>query len=121
MIKFILSLMLCSQIVFADCKPVQYLSQGEPAQCGGYLFSPAKELQVRGKVEDYDRLTELSKKQDELISVLNQRIDVQTQTNDNLRANLKFEEDKSFWTKALYFGLGVLATGLVVYSVKQVK
>lgn len=47
---------------FADCsKPVTPLTQGEQAPCTGFLFSPAKELELRLRNEDYNFLLEQSK------------------------------------------------------------
>lgn len=37
----------------ADCKPVTPIQVGETAPCPGYIFSPAKELELRQEHEDY--------------------------------------------------------------------
>lgn len=37
----------------ADCKPVTPIQAGEVAPCPGYIFSPAKELELRQEHEDY--------------------------------------------------------------------
>lgn len=109
MTKIILSLILASSISFAECKPVTYLTEGKPAPCNGYLFTPEKEKEVRDKVQDLDKYIDLSKKQDDLISVLNGRVINQTEQNNNLRASIE-SRDKSLWVEQLiYFSLGLLA------------
>lgn len=57
----ILTLFAYSTSVFADCKPVTPLAQGEQAPCTGFLFSPAKERELRLLNEEYQALLESSK------------------------------------------------------------
>jgi TolA-binding protein len=118
--KLILALLLVSQASAAatQCADFLYLSQGSQTPCSGFLFSDSKELEVRTKILDNKRLNELTQKQDELISVLNQQIDNQTKQNNNLRNDLNYEQNKGFWSKALSFALGVVITGLIVRQVK---
>lgn len=46
-------IMTFSTKVLADCKPVTPIQAGEVAPCTGYIFTPAKELELRQMNEDY--------------------------------------------------------------------
>ena len=56
--KYIAGLLLLafSNNVFAECKPVTYISSGQISECTGYIFSSEKELEVRQMKEDYQLL-----------------------------------------------------------------
>lgn len=113
--SLIIAGLLFSQTLFASCdRPVTYLAEGKPATCNGYLFSPEMELSVRTKILNYDNMDLLVKKQDELITILNSRISVNEEMNNNLRKSLSNQETKSQMEKWLYFGAGVLITGLIL-------
>lgn len=47
-----------SSKALADCSPVTPLNAGDAAPCQGFLFTPAKELQLRLMNEDYKYLKE---------------------------------------------------------------
>lgn len=51
----LVSLSLAVNCLATECSvPVKSLEEGSPAQCKGFLFSPAKELEVRLMKKDYD-------------------------------------------------------------------
>lgn len=111
MISLLFSLILTSH---AACdKPVSYLTEGQSAPCTGYLFTPEKELEVRYKINSYDNLTELTKKQEELIDILNKRIE----NNQKQIGLYQDKESSGYFTQLLYFGMGVLATTLIANTV----
>lgn len=119
-LSLFLSIFLYLQYSFADCsKPVTYLLQGSPATCTGYLLSPEKELEVRTKINDYSRLLELTKKQDEYISILDKRLALQVEVNDNLRKQNQTMENMTSTEKMLWFGAGVLLTGTGAYLLQR--
>lgn len=119
-LSLFLSIFLYLQYSFGDCsKPVQYLTEGKPAPCTGYLFSPEKEKEVRQKVEDHSRLLELAKKQDELITIQDLRLAKQIEINDNLRKQNQHMENTTMTEKLLWFGAGVLLTGSAVYILQR--
>lgn len=118
----------------AECvKPVQYLQSGDRATCTGYLFSPAKELELRIKNEEYKLLTEQTRLYIQQLEFYKKELEV----NDKL---IKKQEEKTeLWRTATetysdkylqlkekqqsqeyyFFGAGVLATLLTTLSVAQ--
>lgn len=115
-LSLILAITLLSQSASALCsKPVTYLTEGKPAVCTGYLFSPEQELTVRTIVMDYERLSKVAATQDELIGVMDKRLGLQTDINNNLRAQLESSRDAGTWGKVIAFGLGVVVAGTVAY------
>jgi hypothetical protein len=106
-----------SEVAKADCaQPVTYLQQGNPAVCTGYLFSPEKELEVRTKVTNYDKMQDLTKQQDELIALLQTRTQVEVDNNLKLSQELSSQRQKDQMSNYLYFFLGALITGAVSYA-----
>ncbi|NDE09871.1 MAG: hypothetical protein EBZ95_04805, partial [Chitinophagia bacterium] len=89
-------------------KEVTYLNEGQPAPCMGYLFTPEEEFLVRSKVEKFDQLDELSKKQDELINILSNRLDISSQKEYNLKEELKQVNNDNQIEKIVYFCLGLV-------------
>lgn len=119
-LSLFLSVFLYLQYSFGNCsKPVQYLTEGKPSPCTGYLFSPEQELEVRTKVNDYNRLLELTKKQDELITIQDLRLAKQVEINDNLRKQNQHMENTTMTEKLLWFGAGILLTGSTVYLLQR--
>jgi len=119
MIKFI-SILLCTLLSFpiiACDKPVTAIKQGEIATCSGYLFSPEKEKEVRIKIAEYDLLKEYSNTQTELNQILNKRLENTQQYNDRLYKRLNEEKRSNEIYNALYFGLGVIVTGIIAANV----
>jgi hypothetical protein len=108
-LKIILAILLVTSVSFAECKkPVSYLQEGTPVPCTGYLYSPEMEKLSRAALINVGTLTEFTVKQDELIKILNQRVDVNLQANENLRKQIKNEESRSTVEKVVYFALGVV-------------
>lgn len=74
-ISLITSIVLTSSALAAECpKPVQYVLENEKVNCTGYLFSPAKEAEMRFKNEDYKALLEQTKLYLEQIDNLKQQV-----------------------------------------------
>lgn len=109
--KIILSLLLISNVSLACNKPVTYLTQGTPSPCTGYLFTPEQEKLVREYKQERDSFAEILGKQDSLISVLDQRVDVLLRRNEGLDKQVKSLESQSKFEKIVYFCLG-LAVGI---------
>ncbi len=119
-ISLTLSVLLYSQYIFAVCdKPVTYLTETTPTPCNGYLFTPEKEQDVRVRLGSYDKLLELNSKQDQLITTLNGRIEVQQKLNDNISEQLYNREKHDKWTNMLWFIGGAFITTTIVYVVKK--
>lgn len=55
LMALLVSLTLAVNCFATECLvPVKAIEEGSPAQCKGFLFSPAKELEVRLMKKDYD-------------------------------------------------------------------
>ena len=109
LISLILSLIIYSGYSNAECsKPVNYLTEGTKAPCTGYLFTPEKEAEVRDKIIKFDTLNELTKKQDEMITVLGARIITQQDMNKTLESELQSEQNKNNLYKYLAFSIGFI-------------
>lgn len=120
MFKYLLTFIFITNISYAGCNnPVTYLKENEPAKCDGYLFTPEKELDVRTKISNYERLETVIQKQDALIDILSKRIDIQVQQNINLSNELQRKETETYWQKAGFFLLGAILTGVIAYGTVQ--
>lgn len=99
-------------------KDVEYVLEGRKVPCTGYLFSPAKEYDVRVKIEKYELTKELSERQNEINKVLEERLKNMREYNQGLSKELRDERSNNFWKNTLYFGLGVLVTGAIAVNVR---
>lgn len=118
MFKFILSALLFSSLTFAECnKAVTYLKKNEITKCSGYLFSPEKEQEVRIKIDQFEPMEKLIKNQDELISVLNQRVQLAHAQNLELENFLQKRSDFNVYTNVAFFLAGAFLTGLIASNV----
>lgn len=117
--KYLLPLFLMISLTAnANCdKPVTSLKEGDKAPCQGYLFTEQKELEVRYKIETYDTMSNLVKKQDEMINILTQRIDNNQKQIDVYDQKLQNQASSEFYQKLIYFGLGVLTTTIIANTV----
>lgn len=114
---FILSFLIASNSL-ANCpEPVKYLQDFEMAPCAGYLFSPEKEMEVRIKIDNYNLLEEYSNTQTDVNELLNNRLKEAQKYNENLEKRLREEKRSNEIYNFLYFGLGVIVTGLIAGNV----
>jgi hypothetical protein len=115
-IVFLCSTIVFSQSIFAACpKPVTYLTAGTATGCNGYLFTPEAELEVRSKIVEYDYISKINKKQNELITILDER-------NLNLAKQVSLsQEDSKFnvYVNIGFFVLGSLVTGYIASNVNR--
>ncbi len=116
MIKFILSILLIANTSMAQ---VTYLKKDVPAPYTGYLFTEDKELQVRIKISQYDTLEQLTKKQDELIVILNDRVENQLKQNGLLMDELRDRKNVELWQSLGFFVLGAVVTGFIAGQVSS--
>lgn len=108
--KIILSLILISSNVFADCTTPTRVAKGALSPCEGYVFSAELETKVR---------TDLIYK-DALILNLTQRNTLQEEMLKIDAKQLQIYQDRvesNEWEKTLYFILGAALTGTVSYGV----
>ena len=100
-------LIILSLIFSANSFAVTPINEGQKSPETGYIFTSSEEKQVRGINEKRLKLEDLAVKQEELNKVQSERI-----------SELEKEVEKRTFTtseKVIYFGLGVLATGISVY------
>lgn len=134
--KFILKTILLvyflgfNQTVLAtECKEsVTLLNEGQKAECTGFLFSPDAEKKASQSYDDakyYKELSDLLHKRNVLtneeIKILDERLKLYQDQSFLLAQEVQKKENEDFWQKTIYFGLGVLATGIAIYGAGQLK
>jgi hypothetical protein len=126
LIVFILGL---PNVIYAEecSKSVTVLKKGEVSPCDGFLFSPEAEKKVTKAIDDakyYKELSDLLHEKNELylkqINILDQRLMLYVKTTDELAEEVNRKRNEDFWQKTLYFGLGVVVTGLSVYAATSI-
>ncbi len=106
--KFILAFLLIPNLAFGVyCKPVTYLAEGQPAPCRGYLFTPEEEFLVRSQAIKYTELEKLTKTQDEMINLLDNRLDLSLRKIDGLEQQVTYIKSENTLEKIVYFCLGI--------------
>lgn len=104
---FLISLLIPNLAFGVYCKPVTYLAEGQPAPCMGYLFTPEEEFLVRSQSIKYDELEKLTKAQDEMINLLDNRLDLSLRKIDGLEQEIKDVKSQNTLEKIVYFCLGI--------------
>lgn len=119
-ISLFLSIFLYLQYSFADCsKPVTYLAEGAKAPCTGYLFTPDTELKVRTEMDKFEKTKELLSAQKTYTAEISKELLIKAELNNNLKEQVKNLEEQSVYTKALWFGLGIILGGYTVYQIRK--
>lgn len=124
-IKLLVLLLLIPSLLLAD---VQFIEKGKTAPYDGFLLPPdkANEMKVNTIERDsykllYESTTKSLNLQKENSDYQEEKIKLYMVQNDNLAKNLYSERNVSDWTKVAWFGIGVLASVLTLYGVKQVS
>ena len=101
--------------------PVVALEQGDKAPFKGFLFSPAREKELRlldvslGYYKDLSNsLMIINKAQEDSLNKFEARLEKKDQRIDQLS-----NRDNSFFEKAGYFLLGAVITGVISYGTVQ--
>lgn len=122
MIKFLFIFI----ISFNLCAQVKYIDKDTPAPYNGYLFTVEKTKEVRKDLIEKDRLTEFNKVLQENIKIQetvisNQKVQVTEllSQNEKLVKEVDANASTSTFSKVLWFGLGVAASGFAVYGAAQ--
>lgn len=93
-------------------KPVQPISEGQTANCSGYLFSPEAESKAYKAVE----LSDLYKKENE---ILEKRLELYVRQSDVLAKQVARTENTESLYRLGYFALGVIITGVIASNVNR--
>lgn len=124
--KIVLSLIFLSNIVLADDSA--FLSKGQAAPWDGILLSPDRaQLARQAEMENkgYKLLNDSLNKSLDLEKAISEdkdkKIDIISKQNDNLSTQLEKSRDTNQWEHILWFGLGVLATGLAVEGASKLR
>jgi hypothetical protein len=105
---------------------VTFLEKGSPAPYTGYLFSEEKTLKIRKELIELDTLKLLETSYNKSIDLYKKNEDLQNtkvnlllQQNDKLAEALVKSRERSEWETRIWFGLGILVSGLAVYGAAQ--
>ena len=112
-------LIILSLVFSANSFAVTPIKEGQKSPETGYIFSQSEEKQVRGINEKRLKLEDLAVKQEELNKVQTEKIKLQ----EDQISNLQIEINKTKFTttqRVIYFGLGILATGLAISLANKV-
>jgi myo-inositol-1-phosphate synthase len=119
----LIGLLLVNQVLAQD---VVYLKKGEVTPYEGYLFSQAKESEVRLKLLDADVYKQLDASNQRIIgyhvqekALLQQQANLWHTQADSLSKQLVNAEDRSFWRNTLFFLAGALITTGIAYGVTR--
>lgn len=131
MLKIWKIFLIISNLIFFIARPclagdVTYIELGTKAPYSGYLFTPEKTQETRQKLIDgdtYKSLNEsLQKSLDfnkQNLQLIEEKNTLLSNQNDNLAKRLYDERQMSDWTKAFWFGAGVIASILITYGIKK--
>lgn len=127
--KFLVTLLLTFSTIGNNCyaeDSVVLLEKGSTAPFKGYLFPEAKALDLRKELIELDNLRlieksylnsiELYKKNE---TVHNLKVNTLLEQNDKLAEALAKSRERSEWENRIWFGLGILVSGLAVYGAGQ--
>lgn len=124
MIKVLLTTSLIASNCFAlDTVP---LTLGQAAPFTGVLMSSSKAQVVKVQLLERDTLLQEKDSYEKTIklygdieSLKREQVDTLTVENERLSKQLGSASTTSNWERALYFGLGVVGTGLILWATRQ--
>lgn len=118
--------LIVSNVAWAIEPQAVTLSQGQPAPYAGVLLSNSQAKVIYGELKQFDNLKLINESLNKEVTLhetnetefQKQIIELKSQNTD-LSTNLEKASSDNFWRETLFFGLGVLSTGLIVYAVKR--
>jgi hypothetical protein len=124
-IVFILILLLSFRNAYGS--DVTYIEKDVKAPYNGYLFSPEKTKEVRAGLLERDGLKTINESlESSMKSLMNinrnnqEKVDILLEKNDKLAKSLYEERQMSDFERLMWFGLGVVGTGLAIYGASQI-
>lgn len=110
--SIIASILYSNSSLASECsEPVVPIKQGDQAPCTGFLFSPDEE-------EIAYKATQIQGLQKEEISILQERLNNYKTEADALSKQVAQHDNTEGLYRAIYFGMGVLVTGLIVRNLR---
>ena len=124
--KVIMISLTISSLSLAD-DPI-LLHKNDKAPMDGLLFSEQKSSEVKTKLIEGAQLQLLNDSLNKSISlyknnedIYSQKIDLLQKQNDSLAQKLYDQESSNFWKSFAFFSLGVVASGITLYGLKQIS
>ena len=122
---FLISLLIGNTALGLDAK---YLPIGTPAPFEGYLLTVPKAKEIRQQLIEADDLkvlnTSLNKSlvlQKEITTLTEDKVKLVSDQNDKLAKSLMDERSVSSWERLIWFSLGIIGTGVAVWSIKKIQ
>lgn len=119
MTSLLVSLLLIGSVDVSNAQDAQYIDKGQPAPYSGILFTEKKAQDIRSELLEGDKtklLLETEKHRSQrflqVIELKDEEIELYNKQNQRLMK----VNDRSDTMNIMWFGLGVLATGLAVYG-----
>jgi hypothetical protein len=101
-----------SNVMGRECpKPVQPISEGQSANCTGYLFSDKAESDAYKAT----RIAELQKEENE---ILQKRLDLYIKQSETLAKQISKKDSTEGFVRIGYFVLGAVLTGVIASNVR---
>lgn len=125
-LPILLSILILSPNINADILGATLVHQGDKMPYDGVLLTVPKAQQLYLNLQQCDNqkqvnislLKSLSLMQDNEIIYKSEISELTTQ-NEKLDTALTKSNANSFWNKAMWLGIGVLSTGLIVYAARR--
>lgn len=124
----LVTILLFNQMTWATPCPeaVQFFEQDTITNCTGYLYSPEADKRANDIYEEWESFKNtnvLLEKRSSLVQernqILERRLQLHIEQGEILARQLVKKENGSKWEKALFFTLGILATGVAVGAAKR--
>jgi len=122
----LISLSLISNLSFAEDK-VDYLEKGTPMPYSGFIFPISKAQDCRLALIEKEQYEQIKASYDRSIKlyktterISDDKLLALNQENYLLREQMTEIKSSNQYSTILWFGLGVLATGLSIYGAKQI-
>lgn len=126
--KKLLTFLIIGILTITNSFGASAIKKGDPAPHDGVIFTNVEANELKGEVQEKDILKKLnlslnksldySKQNNE---ILQKKTDVLMEQNNKLATRLYEARDVSNLERILWFGLGVVGTGLAAYGVSQIK
>lgn len=122
----LLSVSVASSSAFADNERAIHLSKNQPAPYAGVLLSYEQARTIYLELQDCDRIKLINESFKTSIDLYKKNeVEYKTEIsdlkiqNEVLAVAVEKSSSNSFWRNTMYFGLGVVLTGMVSYAARH--